>query len=834
MSPKYSAQERLKLIERVILGGEPVIRVCQEAGISRVLFYRWLKRYKESPGITEVLTPGRRKPATTQLRQGLIGQVEGRKIRILSPEEKLELIKRVESGEEVADVCREAGISRTIFYRWKKRYEQAPPEEKIRSLAPRVPHIKRYWRQAPEKYERAVLSLVAQHPEYGVRRLVANLPRVAGVSIVGHHGVQNILRRHNLSLYEQRLAYAQAQVTLVIKLISAFEEFFARFFVFPIETRQAIIRFFGITALSTFVTVAFLGILGYFVTFFGQAAPSYRLGLFFASVALLMGSFFFLYSMKYYFTLALVLSFSTQGGLGNGNGNSHSNGLNGYNGGFSGWLKKIFGLNGNGGVNGNSNGKVIPAGGLQPNLSHIKLKRYPFISIHLPFYNEKKVANRILSACTSFDYPNYEVIVCDDSTDETVQIVNEWKNHPRVKILHRSSREGFKGGALKYALQAMDPKIVLVQSDANGITALETVQQYINTLATDSDTSYTDQDYLNQFDLSNFGVFPTLYFESTLKTSAGTGYASLINTVNDTAITGSEISTTSTSYTRVRSGDISLNLPRIAANMDTQLKNSASGTTSASSSWLILQISNLPTSGGTGYAELFECGDSTCSTGSSVSGSEVSTTNADFTRVRSSSITLTTGKDYVVRLKSAIMANAKIVLVQSDANGITALETVQQYINTLATDSDTSYTGQDYLNQFDLSNFGVFPTLYFESTLKTSAGTGYASLINNVNDTAITGSEISTTSTSYTRVRSGDISLNLPRIAANMDTQLKNSASGTTSVSNSWLIVQVSGLMVPEKVLFLIPFIIFLPKLVEWWQKKKIAPAIERVQVRLP
>jgi len=480
MSPKYTAKERLKLIERVILGDEPVARVCRQAGISRVLFYRWLKKYKQAPGTPEALTPGHKTPTTPIPFRNL----QKKKINLISPQEKLGLIKRVEAGEEVADVCREAGISRTIFYRWKKRYERAAPEEKARVLAPQVRHIIRYWRQSPEKYEQAILSLVAAHPDYGIRRLVANLPRVADLPLVGHHGVQNILRRHNLSLYEQRLSYAQAQVTPAIKGIAAWEQTFARFFAFSPRTRQVIIRFFSTTTLSVFVSVVVLGSLGYFATVFGQAAPAHRVGLSFATISLLVGMVFFLYSMKYYFTLALVLSFSTQG-LEVAGDITGDKGELGETRGFRGFLGKIFGL-GNGG-NGKDEGKRVAAGGLQANLDHITLSRYPFISIHLPFYNESKVANRILAACTSMDYENYEVIVCDDSTDETAQIVKEWENlpagrqgHPRVKVLHRPTREGFKGGALKYALQAMDPRTeFVVVFDADFVPYPDTLTQFM-------------------------------------------------------------------------------------------------------------------------------------------------------------------------------------------------------------------------------------------------------------------------------------------------------------------------------------------------------------------
>lgn len=254
MSSKLTAEERLKLIERVILGNEPVAKVCREAGISRVLFYRWLKKYKEAPGTPEILTPGRQ-PATQKTQKSV---QRAQRPRTLSPQGKLELIKRVEAGEEVVDVCRDKGISRTIFYRWQKRYQQAPPQEKLEFLEAHQRHIEHYFRQTPEKYEKAVLDLVSWHPEYGIRKIVANLPQVAGVPIVGYHGIQNILRRHNLSLYEQRLAYAQAQITPVVRVVGVWERLFAKLFAFPAETRVAIVRFAGVTALSAFTTIVIL------------------------------------------------------------------------------------------------------------------------------------------------------------------------------------------------------------------------------------------------------------------------------------------------------------------------------------------------------------------------------------------------------------------------------------------------------------------------------------------------------------------------------------------------------------------------------------------------
>src|SRR5207237_8742753 len=65
--------------------------------------------------------------------------------------------------------------------------------------------------------------------------------------------------------------------------------------------------------------------------------------------------------------------------------------------------------------------------------------RQPFVSIHLALYNEKRVVDRLLHACTSSDYENYEGIVPHHSTDQPVEKLKRWKDHPRVRVIHRSS-----------------------------------------------------------------------------------------------------------------------------------------------------------------------------------------------------------------------------------------------------------------------------------------------------------------------------------------------------------------------------------------------------------
>ena len=106
----------------------------------------------------------------------------------------------------------------------------------------------------------------------------------------------------------------------------------------------------------------------------------------------------------------------------------------------------------------------------------------PFVSVQLAMYNERHVVDRLLKACTSFDYDNYEVIVADDSTDpEALAILDKWSGHPRVRVLHRPTRKGFKGGALQEALKRMDPRTEYVMIfDADFIPPPDAIWHFLD------------------------------------------------------------------------------------------------------------------------------------------------------------------------------------------------------------------------------------------------------------------------------------------------------------------------------------------------------------------
>ncbi|MBI5649042.1 MAG: glycosyltransferase [Chloroflexi bacterium] len=83
----------------------------------------------------------------------------------------------------------------------------------------------------------------------------------------------------------------------------------------------------------------------------------------------------------------------------------------------------------------------------------------PRVTVQLPIFNELYVAERLINAVAQFDYPNdlLEIQVLDDSTDETVAIIQHAVERARARgvniaPIQRAARAGFKAGALANGL----------------------------------------------------------------------------------------------------------------------------------------------------------------------------------------------------------------------------------------------------------------------------------------------------------------------------------------------------------------------------------------------
>lgn len=96
-----------------------------------------------------------------------------------------------------------------------------------------------------------------------------------------------------------------------------------------------------------------------------------------------------------------------------------------------------------------------------------QLENYPVVTLQLPIYNEMYVIERLIKTVCEMDYPidKLEIQVLDDSTDETVEIVDNIVKEYKLQgfdihHIHRTDRSGFKAGALKEGLKVAKGEFV--------------------------------------------------------------------------------------------------------------------------------------------------------------------------------------------------------------------------------------------------------------------------------------------------------------------------------------------------------------------------------------
>ncbi|MFC1727731.1 helix-turn-helix domain-containing protein, partial [Patescibacteria group bacterium] len=532
---------------------------------------------------------------------GIIKDIYNPKQFRLAPETRKKVLEEVIlGGKSVAETCRKYRFSRKTYYKWFARYQEAEKngEALLQAVDDQYARDSSHPKTVPENTQKKIFAIVRKQPELSPHRIAKLIPSIS------NHGIYNVLKRNNLNTYELRLAYsrtASRRTTFapvfgfagkLRKLIGSIPSISA---IPPPTSPPTSLKLRGMTWLrgagplfrqpkqalspllrpftaSLLVSLLFSNFSAYWINMIAKTpATGDRIGLVFTSMSLMIGGIFFIYSMKYYLTLAIVLSFSRQStedssmkNLGDGysvglqslmstdgkHPGAKTPGVESETPGVTSWVAKIFGIN----TPMNADRKLMNTdyqrgsahyqrrsvdakskGGLLPSLDHITLKRKPFVSIHLPFYNEEKVAKRIMTACTSMDYyqdgeARFEVIVCDDSTDETVDIVNNFarkynlehgwgekahlevdgkghraegighrghrghkgkdptlyalgskpKTGPRIKVLHRPTREGFKGAALGYALKRVDSRTEFISVfDADFVPYPDTLELFV-------------------------------------------------------------------------------------------------------------------------------------------------------------------------------------------------------------------------------------------------------------------------------------------------------------------------------------------------------------------
>jgi cellulose synthase/poly-beta-1,6-N-acetylglucosamine synthase-like glycosyltransferase len=98
----------------------------------------------------------------------------------------------------------------------------------------------------------------------------------------------------------------------------------------------------------------------------------------------------------------------------------------------------------------------------------------PRVLVQLPVYNERFVVERLIDAVAAFDYPRERLLiqVLDDSTDDTgalarTQVAEHAARGLAIRYCHRTTREGFKAGALAAGLALAPDAEFLAVFDAD-------------------------------------------------------------------------------------------------------------------------------------------------------------------------------------------------------------------------------------------------------------------------------------------------------------------------------------------------------------------------------
>ena len=130
---------------------------------------------------------------------------------------RLRVIERAQAVGNVSAVCRELGISRTLFYRWRKRLERYGSD----GLHPRRlrPQAGRPVSVTPE-VERLVLGIAISAATWGCRRIAAYLARTWDLRLAPST-VQRLLRRVGLATRRARLTVLEQQAARTAGLLTA-------------------------------------------------------------------------------------------------------------------------------------------------------------------------------------------------------------------------------------------------------------------------------------------------------------------------------------------------------------------------------------------------------------------------------------------------------------------------------------------------------------------------------------------------------------------------------------------------------------------------------------
>jgi len=121
-----------------------------------------------------------------------------------------------------------------------------------------------------------------------------------------------------------------------------------------------------------------------------------------------------------------------------------------------------------------------------------RFEQLPRVTVQLPMFNEKRVAQRVIEAACNIDWPRdrLQIQVLDDSTDDSASIARRTcqrlasEGHD-VEYVHRTNREGYKAGALANGLNTASGEFVAV-FDADFVPPADVLHRTIHFFTNES------------------------------------------------------------------------------------------------------------------------------------------------------------------------------------------------------------------------------------------------------------------------------------------------------------------------------------------------------------
>jgi transposase-like protein len=137
--------------------------------------------------------------------------------------QRLSVLQLAQELGSVSKACRQAGMDRTSFYEWKRRFQT----HGLAGLKDLPPVPKSHPATTPEPVQERIAELALQHPTRGCDCLSAQLA-LEGIAVSGVT-VQSILNKRSLgSRYERLLALEQRaldqQIALTPELVKLIEK----------------------------------------------------------------------------------------------------------------------------------------------------------------------------------------------------------------------------------------------------------------------------------------------------------------------------------------------------------------------------------------------------------------------------------------------------------------------------------------------------------------------------------------------------------------------------------------------------------------------------------